>query len=165
MKYVLSKLPLALIGCLAGGGAWWMVNRLKPGDEVQSVTVQPGQPFVLTYTQDGDQRYMVWMEVDCSYTNGYSLTGPILLSANNSPFGQWTLAEDGSGSPIQERNTAVRYGWTSTSLNGNGSADGTVQLFPIAAQADGATVTLSGTITAGPGVTVRSLRVFVAERD
>lgn len=153
-----------LLGCLAAAGIYYAINSAKPGDEVISTPVTLGQPFTLSYVQQGSQKYAAWLEVDTSHTQGYRLTGTILLSENNTPFGQYTLDEDGNGSPVTERNSSVRWNWTSTSLNGSGSASGKVQLFPLPARTAGGTVTVSGTITGTPGMT-GMVRVIITKRD
>ena len=48
--------------------------------------------------------------------------------------------------------------------DGDGSVAGNVSLFPIPARTDGATVTISGTISAPPGTT-GTVRLLVAKRD
>lgn len=151
---------LILMGCLIGGGIWWMIDAMGPGEEVSSIDVTPGQPFTLTYAQDGSQKYMAWLEVDLDHSSSYSLTGPITLSADGNAFGQYTLDEDGSGSPVTERSDSVRISW----VHSGSSTSGTTKLFPIPNQIDGSTVTLSGTISAPPGTTGQ-IRLFVAKRD
>ncbi len=158
---------LLLLVCVIGGvlyGTGSIASLLGPGEEVVSMPITLGQPFSLTYVQSGSQKYEAWLEVDVDYSAGYNLTGTILLSENGSPFGQYTLAEDGQGSPITERSSSKRVSWVTTNLGGNGSAEGKVSLFPIPARSSGAQVTLSGTIHASPG-TSGSVRLFVAERD
>lgn len=159
---------MLLLACVIGGAVAAMGGGLAglmgPGEEVVSTPITPGQPFTLSYVQDGDQKYKAWLEVDVSYTSGYDLSGNVLLSENNQPFGQYTVAEDGDGSPVQERSSVTRFNWTSTSVNGSGSASGTVSLFPIPARTASGTVTLSGTIHATPGTT-GTLRLIVAKRD
>ena len=39
-------------------------SMIGPGEEISSTVVTPGQPFTVTYLQDGDQKYQAWMEVD-----------------------------------------------------------------------------------------------------
>ena len=158
---------LLLIGCLIGGLAAMgggLAGMMGPGEEVASAQITPGQPFAVTYTQSGSQRYKAWLEVDVSYTAGYQLNGNVLLAENGTAFGQYTMDEDGEGSPIQERSDVIRTGWTSTNLNGSGNASGTVSLFPIPARTDGGTVTISGTISSTPGMT-GTIRLIVAKRD
>lgn len=158
---------LLLLACVIGGvlyAAGGMHGLLGPGEEVVSTPIVFGQPFSLTYVQSGSQKYEAWIEVDVDYTAGYNLTGTILMSENGSPFGQYTLAEDGEGSPVAERRTDKRVGWEATNLAGSGSAEGKVSIFPIPARTSGAQITLSGTIHASPG-TSGSVRLFVAERN
>jgi hypothetical protein len=157
---------VVLLACVIGGVIAMNFDSLigAPGEEVATVTVAPGQPFTLTYTQDGSQKYQAWLEVDVDYTAGYNLTSTMLLSENNTAFGQYTLAEDGEGSPIAERNSSTRMSWVTTNLGGNGSASGKVSLFPIPARAAGSTVTITGTLNANPGTT-GTIRIFVAKRD
>jgi hypothetical protein len=158
---------LVILGCIAGGAFLFrsgLTDLFGPGDEIATTTVTPNQPYTVQYEQDGDQKYQAWMEVDVDYTSGYNLNGTILLSANGTPFGQYTLSESGSGSPVTERSSSTRFNWTSTNMSGNGSASGMVSLFPIPAQADGALVTLTGTINTPPGVT-GTIRIFVAKRN
>jgi hypothetical protein len=156
---------LALIGCIASAVAFpTLIGMLGPGEEVVSTQVTIGQPFVLEYGQDGSQKYEAWLEVDLEYTAGYNLSGPILLSENGTAFGQYTLAETGEGSPVQERNSSRRISWVSSNLNGNGSVEGMVSLFPIPARTSGTRVSLSGTIYGSPGTT-GTIRLFVAKRD
>ncbi len=119
-----------------------------------------GQPFSLTYIQDGSQKYDTWLEVDLNHTSSYNLNGQIMLSLPAGPFGQYTLAETGSGSPITERSSSTRVSWVHT----NSSTEGTVSLFPIPAQTSGQAVTISGTVYAPPGTT-GSIRLIVAKRD
>lgn len=158
---------LVLLGCIIGGvllATGGMSSLFGPGEEVVSMPITVGQPFSLTYVQDGSQKYEAWLEVDVDYTVGYSLTGTILLSENGTAFGQYTLAEDGEGSPITERSSSKRVSWVTTNLGGSGSAEGKVALFPIPARASGGQVTISGTINASPG-TSGAIRLFVAKRD
>jgi hypothetical protein len=159
---------MLVLACLVGGGILAMggglASLMGPGEEVASTPIAPGQEFALSYVQDGSQKYRAWLEVDVSHSGGYSLSGPILLSENGQAFGQYTLAETGQGSPVQERSSSTRINWSSTHLGGSGSASGTVSLFPIPARTAGSTVTLSGTVNAPPGTT-GTLRLFVAERD
>lgn len=167
-----SKLPLILgIGCgcvlvlvIAGAvGAYLFYRALAPGEEIATTDVQPGQPFTVTYTQDGDQQYEVWMDVDVSYTNGLQLNGPINISVNNELRGQYNLEMTGSGSPIRERSSSKNVNWVTTNLGGNGSASGKTFLFPLPAYDDGATITLSGTVTASQGLVARRLRILVTD--
>jgi hypothetical protein len=141
-----------------------LASMMGPGEEVLSTPVTSGVPFTLSYYQDGSQKYEAWLEVDVDYSAGYNMSGTILLSENGTAFGQYTLAEDGEGSPIQERNSSRRINWVTTNANSNGSASGQVHLFPLPARADRAAVTLSGTINATPGTT-GTIRIFVAKRD
>lgn len=147
------------MGMCLGGVIYFFIS-LGPGEEVVSVPITVGQPFSLSYIQDGSQRYDTWLEVDVSHTSSYNLNGQILLSLPSGPFGQYTLAETGSGSPITERSSTTRIGWSHTSS----STEGTVSLFPMPSQASGETVTISGTVNAPPGTT-GSIRLIVAERD
>ncbi len=158
---------LVVLGCIIGtvlfatGG---MTSLFGPGEEVVSTPVTLGQPFTLTYVQDGSQKYEAWIEVDLDFSSGYALNGTILLSENGNAFGQYTLAEDGEGSPVTERSSSKRVNWVTSSLNGSGSAEGMVALFPIPARSSGAQVSISGTISATPG-TSGTVRLFVAKRD
>lgn len=159
---------LVILGCLIGGivlAAGGAAGLLGPGEEVVSTPIAIGQPFTLTYVQNGDQKYEAWLEVDVSYTAGYNLSGTILLSDGGGPFGQYTLNENGSGSPVTERSSSKRFNWASSTVNGSGSADGTVALFPVPARTAGGQVTISGTIQANPGTTVNSLRISIAKRN
>lgn len=158
---------LVLLGCIVGGGVMFaggLTGLLGPGEEVVSTPVTIGQPFTLTYVQDGSQKYEAWFEVDVSYTAGYNLNGTVLLSENGTPFGQYTLQEDGEGSPVTERDSSKRFNWSSTSLNGSGHASGTVALFPLPARTANGQITLSGTVQANPG-THGTIRLFIAKRD
>jgi len=155
---------LLLLACIGGGAAYWAISGIGPGEEVVSQQLVPGQPFTLSYVQSGSQKYDAWLEVDVNHSAGYNLSGQILLNENNTPFGQYTLAETGSGSPIQERSSSTRMNWTSSNVNGSGSTSGTVSLFPIPARAAGSNVSLTGTIQASPGTT-GSIRLIVAKRD
>jgi hypothetical protein len=146
------------------GGAAGIATLLGPGEEVATQQVPLNQPFSLSYPQRGTQKYEAWLEVDAQYTAGYRLSGIVLLSENGSAFGQYTLDEDGDGSPVAERDVSKRINWSSTNRNGSGSARGTVALFPIPARSDGASVTLSGTISTNPG-TNGTVRLFVAKRQ
>jgi hypothetical protein len=157
---------LVVLGCIIGGIVLAASGSLMgPGEEVISTPISIGQPFTLTYIQDGSQKYEAWLEVDVSYTAGYNLTGTILLSEGGAAFGQYTLAETGTGSPVTERDSSKRINWVSSSANGSGSADGTVSLFPLPARTANGQVTISGTIQAPPGTTVNSIRLFVAKRS
>lgn len=151
---------LAILGCLVGGGVVWGIGSLGPGEEVVSTPINPGTPFTLSYVQDGSQKYEAWLEVDVGHTADYSLTGTILLSENDSAFGQYTVADDGDGSAIEERDGSTRINWTHTSS----ATDGTVSLFPIPERTNGATISLSGTISGTPGTT-GTMRLIVAKRD
>jgi hypothetical protein len=158
---------LVILGCIIGGVvlATGAGGLLGPGEEVISTPISLGQPFTLTYVQDGDQKYEAWLEVDVSYTAGYNLTGTILLSEGGAAFGQYTLNETGDGSPVTERSSSKRFNWASSSINGSGSASGTVSLFPLPARTANGQVTISGTVQATPGTTVNSIRLFVAKRS
>ncbi len=152
---------LLIFGCAAGGaGIWAMISAMGPGEEVTTTNATVGQPFTLTYTQDGSQKYAAWLEVDVDHVTSYNLTGTIMLSADGTPFGQYTLDEDGSGSPITERNSSTRMNW----MHSSSSTSGTTHLFPIPAQSAGQTVSITGTINAPPGTTGQ-IRVFIAKRD
>lgn len=154
-----------LLACIAGGVAMVAgIGSLGPGEEVVSVPITIGQPFSLTYIQDGSQKYEAWLEVDVDHTAGYNLSSVILLSENGTAFGQYTLAEDGEGSPVTERNSSMRVSWVTSNLNGNGSTSGKVALFPIPARTNGAQITISGAIQANAGTT-GTVRLFVAKRD
>jgi hypothetical protein len=156
---------VVILGCIIAAVAFpSLIDMLGPGEEVASIPATIGQPFTLEYVQEGSQKYQAWLEVEVDYTAGYNLSGPILLSENGAAFGQYTLAETGEGSPVQERSGSRRVQWTSSSLNGSGRAEGNVSLFPIPARPDGHRVTISGTIHATPGTT-GTLRFFVAKRD
>lgn len=155
---------VALLGCLIGGIAYFVMS-MGPGEEVASTQVNLGQPYSVSYPQSGSQRYQAWMEVDVSYSSGYSLAGNALLADAAGAFGEYNIEENGSGNPVRERSdSTTRMNWTSTNLNGSGSTSGTVSLFPIPARTDGTTVTVSGTLNAPPGTT-GTVRVFIAKRD
>ena len=156
---------LLVLGCLVGGlFGFSAYSALSPGEEVVSTQVTLGQPYTVSYTQSGDQRYQLWMELDLEHDNGYQLNGTSLLSENGTAFGQYTINEDGNGSPVQERNSRLQMSWRTSSVNGRGSTAGTLSLFPIPARTDGGTVTISGTLTGTPGMT-GTVRLFVAKRD
>lgn len=151
---------LALVGCLVGGGVYYAINQMGPGEEVVSTNITPGTPFSLSYIQSGSQKYAAWLEVDLDHPSSYSLNGTILLSENDSAFGQYTMSDTGSGAAITERSSSTRINWTSTSS----STSGTVSLFPIPARTAGSTCSLSGTINAPTGTT-GTIRLIVAKRD
>jgi len=151
---------LLLLFCVAGGGIFAAINAMGPGEEVTTTDAIVGQPFTLTYTQDGSQKYAAWLEVDLNHTSSYNLTSTIMLNADGTPFGQYTLNEDGSGSPITERSSSTRMNW----VHSGSSTSGTTHLFPIPAQTAGQTVTVTGTVNAPPGTTGQ-IRIFIAERD
>lgn len=158
-----------VLACVIGGvvlaaSSSSIRGLLGPGEEVVSMPLAIGQPFALTYVQEGDQKYEAWLEVDVEHTGGYALTSRVLLSENGTAFGQYTLDEDGTRSPVRERNTSKRYNWMSTSVPGSGRVRGTVALFPVPARTPNAQLTISGTIQAVPG-TSGTLRLFVAKRD
>lgn len=156
---------VVLLACVVGAASFGSIlELLGPGEEVASTSVTIGQPFALDYVQDGAQRYEAWLEVDVDYSAGYNLNGTMLLSENGTAFGQYTLAETGTGSAVQERSSSRRVSWSSTNLGGNGHATGDASLFPIPARESGHRVTLSGTIYASPGTSGR-VRLFVAKRD
>lgn len=158
---------LVILGCIIGGVvlATGVGGLLGPGEEVISTPISLGQPFTLTYVQDGDQKYEAWLEVDVSYSAGYNLTGTLLLSEGGAAFGQYTLNETGDGSPVTERSSSKRFNWVSSNINGSGSASGTVSLFPLPARTANGQVTISGTVQGSPGTTVNSIRLFVAKRS
>lgn len=151
---------LLLLACGVGGGIWALISSMGPGEEVSSVDATVGQPFTLTYAQSGSQDYAAWMEVDLDHSSGYQLDGTITLEENGVAFGQYTMSEDGSGSPVTERSDSVRMSWVHT----NSSTSGTTKLFPIPNRTAGSTVTVRGTINAPAGTTGR-IRIFVAKRD
>lgn len=155
---------LLLLACIGGGLAYWAISGIGPGEEVVSQQLVPGQPFTLSYVQDGSQKYEAWLEVDVNHSTGYNLSGQVLLNENGTPFGQYTLSESGSGSPITERSSSTRINWSSTNVNGSGSTSGTVSLFPIPARTAGGNVSLTGTLAASPGIT-GSIRLIVSKRD
>jgi len=151
---------MLIFACLLGGGIFMAINAMGPGEEVATIDATVGQPFTLTYSQDGSQKYAAWLEVDLDHSASYNLTGTIVLSADGVPFGQYTLAEDGSGPAVSERSDSVRLSWVHT----GSSTSGTTKLFPIPAQNGGQTITVTGTVNAPPGTTGR-IRIFVAKRD
>jgi hypothetical protein len=155
---------LLLFACVGAAAAYFVLQAVKPGEEVAEAPVTLNQPFTVSYVQQGDQRYAAWLDVDVSYTSGYRMTGTAILSENGAPFGQYTLDEDGEGSPVQERDDTTRWDWSSTNLDGSGSASGDVQLFPIPSRPAGSTITISGTFTGQPGMT-GTVRIFVAKRE
>jgi hypothetical protein len=158
---------ILLLACIAGGVVLAMGGiggMFGPGEEVMSTPITVGQPFTLTYPQQGSQKYEAWLEVDLDFSAGYNLNGTLLLAENGQAFGQYTLQETGDGSPVTERSSSKRINWVTSSLNGNGSARGKVALFPLPARSAGSQVTLSGTIYANPGTT-GTIRLFVAKRD
>jgi len=155
---------LLLFACVGAAAAYFVLQAAKPGEEVASTPVTFNQPFTVSYVQQGSQKYAAWLEVDVSYTSGYRITGTVLLSENNAPFGQYTLDEDGEGCPVEERDDTTRWEWSSENLDGSGSAGGTVLLFPIPARAAGGTVTISGTFTGQSGMS-GTIRVIVAKRE
>jgi hypothetical protein len=140
-----------------------LVKSVGPGEEVTSTDAVLGQQFQATYTQSGSQQYEVWLDLDVAYTSGYQLAGPINISVNNQHVGQYQLAETGSGSPIQGRNTRVTYTWVSTNIGGAGGTSGKLKLFTLPAYESGATVTVWGTITGNPGLNASRLRVLVTD--
>ncbi len=139
---------------------WQMTSALSMGDEVTSADVALGQQFQATYTQSGSTEYQVWLDLDVNHPGGYSLTGPINISVAQQHVGQYQLAETGSGSPIQGRNTRFSRDWNDDSGT---STSGKLKLFSLPAYDDGATVTVWGTINGTPGMTATRLRVLVTE--
>lgn len=154
---------LFIASIVVGLGIWLFVSSVGPGDEVSTVNAQPNVPFTLSYTQDGSDQREIWMDLDVSYTQGLRLTGPINISKNNQVIGQYNLELTGSGSPIRERSSRRTVNWVSTNISGSGSTSGKTFLFPLPAYEEGATITLSGTVTAAQGLTARQLRIFVTD--
>ena len=154
----------ALIAAIVAAlGFYFLFAAIGPGNEISTANVQPNTPFVLTYTQEGSGQREIWMELDVSYTQGLNLTGPINISKNNQVIGQYNLELTGSGSPIRERSSSKNVNWVSTNLSGSGSTSGKTFLFPLPAYEEGATISLTGTITASQGLTARQLRIFVTD--
>ena len=151
---------MLLLACVVGGGIYAAIDAAGPGEEVTSVDATIGQPFTLTYNQSGSQKYAAWLEVDLDHSSSYNLTSTIIMSADGVPFGQYTMAEDGNGSPVTERSDSIRLSWVHT----GSSTSGTTRLFPIPAQSSGQTISITGTVQAPPGTTGQ-IRIFVAERD
>lgn len=155
---------LVVLGCLVGLVAMvGLVGTLAPGEEVASTTVTFGQLFVLTYEQSGSYKYDAWLELDLEFSQGYELTGTVLLSESEVPFEQYTLREDGFASPVVERRSSKRINWRITRDSELGRVSGKASLFPISARAAGSRVSLSGTIEARPGTT-GTIRLFVTKR-
>jgi hypothetical protein len=151
---------LLLLGCIIGGAI--MASAMGPGEEVASVDITPGQPINVSYLQDGDQDYEVWLMLeDVNHGGTLSLDGPLLLSAAGTPFGQYTMRfnASASGSPVVERSTSKRTSWTTT----NTSASGNTQCFPIPHQAAGATITITGTLQ-GPAWNTGRVRLVVTKK-
>ena len=150
---------LLLIAIGVGVAVYVTISSIGPGDEITAADVALGQQFQAVYTQSGDQQYEVWLDLDVAHTAGYSLNGPINISVNQQHVGQYVLAETGSGSPIQGRNSRFTTTWVSTSSNTSGK----VKLFALPAYDDGATVTVWGTINGTPGMTASRLRLMVTD--
>jgi hypothetical protein len=159
-----TPMILAGCGCLAvllacGGGAAVLAATgmlLSPGEAIATTPdTAVGAPLSVSYAQEGEQRYRAWMEVDV--TGPYRLTGTLLLLENGQPFGQYTVDDDGDGSPVDGRST-TRLGWTRI----NDHTTGTVSLFPLPARSDGATIEVRGSL-GNPGAS-GTVRLFVTER-
>jgi len=94
-----------------------------------------------------------------SHSQGLNLTGPINITVNGQLIGQYTLAMTGSGSPVAQRSSSRQVNW----VHSGSSTSGTTMLFPLPNYESGATVTVSGTVTAAPGTTVNNMRIFVTD--
>lgn len=163
-KWIALGCGCLLILLIAGGvGGFFAWKAMTPGEEVGAADIALGQQFQVAYTQSGDTQYEIWLDVDVAYSQGYQLNGPINISVNNQHVGQYQLAETGDGSPIQGRNVSKRAPWSSTNLNGSGSASGKVFLFTLPAYDDGASISVWGTINGSPGLTPNRLRLMVTE--
>ena len=142
---------------------FFVVKSAGPGTEVAAGDVALGQQFQVPYTQSGTKQYGIWLDLDVAFSQGFQLNGPINISVNNQHVGQYQLAYNGSGSPIQGRSSSKRINWVTTNINGNGSARGKVFLFKLPAYDSGASITIWGTINGTPGMTAQRLRLMVTE--
>ncbi len=136
---------------------------MSPGEEVAAADVTLGQQYQTTYTQEGDTQYEIWLDLDVTYSQGLQLTGPINITVNDEHVGQYQLSYNGSGAPIQGRSGSKRVNWTSTNINGNGSASGKLFLFKLPAYDEGANVMIWGTINGSPGMAAQRLRLMVTD--
>ncbi|MGF1469275.1 MAG: hypothetical protein ACFCGT_24395 [Sandaracinaceae bacterium] len=147
---------LTILLCAVGIGVGY--TRLvppTPGEERASMALSPGQPFTLSYVQHGDERYAAWLDV-ATEAGTYQLRGPVLLSDDGTPFGQYTVDDDGVGPPVVERDREVRVDRDPA----QGAPRTAVRLFPLPRREDGHTISLSGTLEGGGA----AFRLYVTVR-
>ncbi len=159
-------LAFVLLGVLGGVLAWRGLSGAIGGQEVASIPVNPAMPFVLQYQQGDNRSHRVWLQLDTNYTQGLQLNGSLTVAVNGTVIQQHALAFQRRGAcenPIQGQSSSFCMGWVSSNFNGNGSSRGKTRLFEIPAQAQGATVVVSGLLAPGYGTTANQLRIYVAE--
>lgn len=168
-KYLaLGCLALLALVCVGGGVAAALLGKAVVrgvGREIATTWAPPGQPYQLAYTQRGEAEVAVWLDVSLTYGRALQLAGPVAVRVNGTPLQVHALQLDGGGGcqAIRGGSSSFCIGWNHRWSNGTGTLSGQTRLFKIPAQPRGATVTVSGMLFAGPGVSVSRARLFASE--
>lgn len=167
-KYlVLGCLGLLALVCVGGGVAAALLGKAVArgvGREIATAWAPPGQAFQLAYVQRGDGEVAVWLDVSLTYGRALQLTGPLAVRVNGTPTQQHALQLDGGDcQAIRGGSSSFCIGWNHRWRDGTGTLSGQTRLFKIPAQPRGATVTVTGMLFAGAGVSVSRARLFASE--
>jgi len=152
---VLVMLGLATLGCS---------GLLGYGAELADSSVQDGQPFELSLSPTTDAMpRSIWLDYAVEHSAPYHVTGTLELVRDGEASKSWTVDLSEEGSPVVGEGGRVTLNAQSSSINGQGHAQGTVKLTSVPDLSPGSSAKLRGTLTADSGTTLTSARVVVTD--
>lgn len=162
----LGCLGLVVLTVLGTVCAVLLLGAKIVGTTLAQVTVSPGAPTALTFTDPGKGATAAWLDLDATHAQGVRVMGSFVVSAGGRMIGRYTLNGDLSGrcaNPVVEQNSSACVNWTFVQSGAGGSVSGRTRLFPIPAQPAGTVVSVAGTLYVAPGVTARRLNLLVRD--
>jgi hypothetical protein len=155
---------IVLVTILVTGG---VVLYFLPRGKVAEILVQPGVPFELRCSPNDDREYKVCLRYSLAWQEGgknaYGLACVLTGSIDGSQVVDEAVKVGGGKVDVPTRSWAGTEYLASTSSGPSGySKSATVVLAKLGRRALTSEITVSGTITPGDNVGVRSLKVYVA---
>jgi hypothetical protein len=134
----------------------WLVVR--SGRELARASVKPGEPIVLTGELEGESTVTLWCDVAVDFQERLSLEGPLRIEVAGGEAWSGTFSLGPRGSTQKGSASRIKRSWL---LLGR-SARGVTRIAKLTAGPGAISVT--GTISAGPGTSVEKLELFLGAR-
>jgi hypothetical protein len=133
---------------------------LRSGVEICRTSVTSGRPWSMSATLDGPKVLTLSCDVDLEAAGALELCGPIRIRAGGRDLWQATFDLGWRGSTTAESSVRLKRFW----VGGRNSLRGTARVAKVHAPSGSGTVTVEGTITAGSGVVLRKLELWLGGR-